>query len=78
MSRNILAPSLMPMGNNRCYRLNVIHDDFQDQLPSQRSVGKRVAGNMAYIEPGGILLHYNVIFSIFINKLAFLHIDRNL
>lgn len=59
MSRNILAPSLMPMGNNRCYRLNIINDDFQDQLPSQKRMRKQPHNNMMYIEPGKILFNYN-------------------
>lgn len=32
MSRNILAPSLMQIGDDRCYRINRIHEDFQTQF----------------------------------------------
>ncbi|XP_065367560.1 activating signal cointegrator 1 complex subunit 1 [Calliphora vicina] len=31
MSREVLAPPLMRMGPNRCYRVNVIHEDFSSQ-----------------------------------------------
>ncbi|XP_017466735.1 PREDICTED: activating signal cointegrator 1 complex subunit 1 [Rhagoletis zephyria] len=32
MSREILAPPLQRMDNNRCYRVNLIHEDFGNQL----------------------------------------------
>uniref|UniRef100_A0A1A9W9S1 K Homology domain-containing protein n=1 Tax=Glossina brevipalpis TaxID=37001 RepID=A0A1A9W9S1_9MUSC len=31
MSRNVLAPPLLHMSNNRCYRVNEVHEDFSDQ-----------------------------------------------
>ncbi|KAM7342043.1 activating signal cointegrator 1 complex subunit 1 [Cochliomyia hominivorax] len=31
MSREVLAPPLMRMGSNRCYRVNLIHEDFSSQ-----------------------------------------------
>ncbi|XP_037806588.1 activating signal cointegrator 1 complex subunit 1 [Lucilia sericata] len=31
MSREVLAPPLMRMGPNRCYRVNLIHEDFSSQ-----------------------------------------------
>lgn len=31
MSREVLAPPLMRMGPNRCYRVNMIHEDFSGQ-----------------------------------------------
>ncbi|XP_005176525.1 activating signal cointegrator 1 complex subunit 1 [Musca domestica] len=30
MSREVLAPPLLRMGSNRCYRVNLIHEDFQN------------------------------------------------
>ncbi|XP_067634175.1 activating signal cointegrator 1 complex subunit 1 [Eurosta solidaginis] len=32
MSREVLAPPLLRMDNNRCYRVNLIHEDFGNQL----------------------------------------------
>ncbi|XP_013108145.1 activating signal cointegrator 1 complex subunit 1 [Stomoxys calcitrans] len=31
MSREVLAPPLLRMDNNRCYRVNLVHDDFSSQ-----------------------------------------------
>ncbi|XP_054740594.1 activating signal cointegrator 1 complex subunit 1 [Anastrepha obliqua] len=36
MSREILAPPLQRLDNNRCYRINLIHEDFGNQLAAMQ------------------------------------------
>ncbi|XP_011196578.2 activating signal cointegrator 1 complex subunit 1 [Zeugodacus cucurbitae] len=36
MSREILAPPLQRMDNNRCYRVNLIHEDFGNQFAAMQ------------------------------------------
>lgn len=31
MSREVLAPPLLRIGANRCYRVNLVHEDFNSQ-----------------------------------------------
>ncbi|XP_011209777.2 activating signal cointegrator 1 complex subunit 1 [Bactrocera dorsalis] len=53
MSREVLAPPLQRMDNNRCYRVNLIHEDFGNQLAAmQRKEHKPETANSetAYME----------------------------
>ncbi|CAD7013810.1 unnamed protein product [Ceratitis capitata] len=53
MSREVLAPPLQRMGNNRCYRVNIIHEDFGNQQAvmqrKQTHPGEQKSAN-AYVE----------------------------
>lgn len=49
MSRDVLAPPLMRMGGNRCYRVNIIHEDFSSQ---QTAIAAQQKGQSAYVEEG--------------------------
>ncbi|KAL9916038.1 activating signal cointegrator 1 complex subunit 1 [Glossina fuscipes fuscipes] len=40
MSRNILAPPLVYMSNNRRYRVNLVHEDFNDQRQASQAAMK--------------------------------------
>uniref|UniRef100_A0A1A9ZE03 K Homology domain-containing protein n=1 Tax=Glossina pallidipes TaxID=7398 RepID=A0A1A9ZE03_GLOPL len=40
MSRNILAPPLVYMSNNRRYRVNLVHEDFSDQRQAAQAAMK--------------------------------------
>lgn len=54
MSREVLAPPLQRMDNNRCYRVNLIHADFSNQLATMQCKGQTKATNpeTAYMEQG--------------------------
>lgn len=52
MSREVLAPPLLRMGSNRCYRVNLIHEDFQNS--QQGAIAAQQKGETAkpYMEDG--------------------------
>lgn len=56
MSREILAPLMIRMKNNRCYRLHNVHDDFRDQLSSKEDSRTFAENRMIYIEPGKYII----------------------
>ena len=53
MSREVLSPPLMRIGSNRCYRVNLIHEDFSNQCDTAMASQKQaVTANSAYTEDG--------------------------
>ena len=53
MSREVLSPPQMRMGSNRCYRVNLIHEDFSSQCgTAMGSQNQSVTTNKAYAEDG--------------------------
>lgn len=53
MSRDVLAPQLMRMGPNRCYRVNLIHEDFSSQYETTTGAQKQeLTARKTYAEEG--------------------------
>ncbi|XP_075169269.1 activating signal cointegrator 1 complex subunit 1 [Haematobia irritans] len=50
MSRDVLAPPLLRMGTNRCYRVNLVHDDFISQQQSAIVAQQKGQTQKAYME----------------------------
>lgn len=59
MSRNILAPPLVYMSNNRRYRVNLVHEDFTDQRQAAQAAmkGNLDKAKQAYNERGKGRIH---------------------
>lgn len=52
MSREVLAPPLLRMGANRCYRVNLVHEDFSSQQATAMRAQKQgqAASSTVYAE----------------------------
>lgn len=57
MSREVLAPPLMRMEPNRCYRVNLIHDDFSAQHGGNMGAQQGQASSTTYAEEGKIFTY---------------------
>lgn len=72
MSREVLAPPIQRMDNNRCYRVNLIHEDFGNQRAAMQRKGHKpetTNPETAYMEQGmyeSRFYHIPILYSIII------------